>query len=641
MAGLPTLTPGTLFARDFQVIGLLAEGGMGAVYVVEQVSTGKRRALKIMLPQLVEDRRARERFAMEARIGAQIESEHIVEVVGAGVDEATQTPWLAMEMLEGQDLSHLMRIRGRLPPEEAIEMLQQVGEGLGPAHAKGIVHRDLKPENLFIAVSRRRGVPFTLKILDFGIAKLTQESRATASATAAIGSPMWMAPEQTEQTAQLRPSTDVWAIGLIAFYMLTGRYYWRVANEPEVRLTALFTEVLVTPLDPPSVRAAQAGLAHLVPPGFDVWFSRCVARAPDQRFPDASSAIAAIGPGFTYRDPTGPVVPVTIASESRRGIVAPTMPMQAVSRSAPYTPQPAHAPVQAAASAPVSPYTASAPSPYVTSTPYSVQGPSTATGGVARPSGGGTGRTIALVAGLFLLGAGGAAATLGGLMLYERFGDRGGDGTVAGGGGGTTTPELTPAPADAGVAPPEPDAYVPRGQDPTDVLAGVSGATDETDATGDSTPDPTSDPSSRAHRPRAGTRASTETTASSDEGGDDGSGGGYAWSEGALAFNGTYSHSGYRYQMTFNLVRTGSSVSGSIFVVCEGAPADQSSLVGRSAMEWVSGTYASSGALSLTGSRSTDESVWTAGTYRLTLSASGQVSGRSTSDAGSRITGHT
>ena len=269
MAGLPTLTPGTLFARDFQVIGLLAEGGMGAVYVVEQVSTGKRRALKIMLPALVEDRRARERFAMEARIGAQIASEHVVEVVAAGIDEATQTPWLAMELLEGQDVHQLLRVRGRLPVEETIELLQQLGEGLGPAHAKGIVHRDLKPENLFVAVSRRRGVPFTLKILDFGIAKLTQESRSTASATAAIGSPMWMAPEQTEQSAQLRPATDVWAIGLIAFHLLTGRYYWRVANDPEVRLTALFTEVLVTPLDPPSVRAAQAGLSHLLPPGFD------------------------------------------------------------------------------------------------------------------------------------------------------------------------------------------------------------------------------------------------------------------------------------------------------------------------------------------------------------------------------------
>jgi serine/threonine protein kinase len=611
MVGLPTLTPGTVFARDFQVLGLLAEGGMGAVYVVEQVSTGKRRALKIMLPQLVEDRRARERFAMEARIGAQIQSEHIVEVVGAGVDEATQTPWLAMEMLEGEDLSHLMRTRGRLSIDETVEMLQQLGEGLGPAHHKGIVHRDLKPENLFIAISRRRGVPFTLKILDFGIAKLTQESRATASATAAIGSPMWMAPEQTEQTAQLRPGTDVWAIGLIAFYMLTGRYYWRVANEPEVRLTALFTEVLVTPLDPPSVRAAAAGLAHLLPVGFDLWFSRCVAREPTQRFPDASAAVAAIGPGFTYRDPTGPIsLPPT---QSRPAVMSPTIPMQAVSRSTPYTPH-----------GTASPH-ASGASPYATSTPYSVQGPSTTTGAVAPSRSSGVGRTVAMVAGLFLLGAGGAAATLGGLMLYERFGT-----TTAAGHGPVEPPPTHVAlmdVVDAGA--PETDAFVPRGADPVEVAT-------EHPTTDHGTDPPASDV--HAHHTHIATHVSDPTL--DDPGTSDApSEGGYAWSDGApLAFHGTYSHDGYRYAMTFNLQRSGSGASGSIFVVCEAAPPEQTAIVGRSAMEWVSGSYAASGALNLTGSSSTDPSVWETGTYRLTLSSSGTVSGRAVGDGG-RISG--
>jgi hypothetical protein len=114
---------------------------------------------------------------------------------------------------------------------------------------------------------------------------------------------------------------------------------------------------------------------------------------------------------------------------------------------------------------------------------------------------------------------------------------------------------------------------------------------------------------------------------------------GYAWADGApLAFNGTYTHDGYRYAMTFNLQRSGGSVSGTIFVVCETAPADQSALVGRSAMEWVGGSYATSGALSLTGRNSTDTSVWETGTYRLTLASSGTVSGRATGDGG-RITG--
>ncbi len=621
MAGLPTLAPGTVFARDFQVLGLLAEGGMGAVYVVEQLSTGKRRALKIMLPQLVEDQRARERFTMEARIGAQIQSEHIVEVVGAGVDEATQTPWLAMEMLEGEDLAHLMRTRGRLAVDETIEMLEQLAEGLAPAHAKGIVHRDLKPENLFIAISRRRGVPFTLKILDFGIAKLTQESRATASATAAIGSPMWMAPEQTEQSAQLRPGTDVWAIGLIAFFMLTGRYYWRVANDPEVRLTALFTEVLVTPLDPPSVRAAQAGLSHLLPPGFDLWFSRCVAREPSQRFSDAAAAIAAIGPGFTYRDPTGPL-PVVSAYESRGGIAA-TMPMQAVSRSAPYTPAP-HATGQvsgASASRPIHPYAAS--------TPYSVQGPSTATGAVDPPRRSGIGRTVALVFGLFLLGAGGAAATLGALLFYQHYEE---EQQIALAGGGSSLrqdADLVAPAGDAGV--PEVDADVPRGEDP-DVVA----ITETHEHTADPTPPVTE---THVHH-HIGTHVGPEPTTVTEHVDPPPPQDGFAWADGtAEAFNGTYSHDGFRYAMTFTLRRAGGSVNGTIFVVCEAAPPEEQSIIGRSAMEWVNGTYADSGALTLTGSNTTDTSVWTTGTYRLRINASGAVSGTATD--GGRITGHT
>ena len=100
-------------------------------------------------------------------------------------DKSRSSGWI---LLEGRDLSAMVRERGPLPPAEVYEILQQLGDGLGAAHARGIVHRDLKPENLFIAISRRRGVPFTLKMLDFGIAKLTQESRATASSTAAVGS---------------------------------------------------------------------------------------------------------------------------------------------------------------------------------------------------------------------------------------------------------------------------------------------------------------------------------------------------------------------------------------------------------------------------------------------------------------------
>src|SRR5450432_1296253 len=109
---ISTLTPGTVFAGDYRVIQPLSEGGMGAVYVAEQISTGKHRALKLMLPQLVADPSLRRRFEQEARIASLIESEHVVEVVGAGVDAGTGLPWLAMELLNGEDLSKCVRRRG-------------------------------------------------------------------------------------------------------------------------------------------------------------------------------------------------------------------------------------------------------------------------------------------------------------------------------------------------------------------------------------------------------------------------------------------------------------------------------------------------------------------------------------------------
>ncbi len=169
---------------------------MGAVYVAEQESTGKLRALKVMQSGLISAPKNRERFLLEARVGAKISSDHIVEVVAAGVDGASGMPWLAMELLDGEDLAAMGQRRGRLEASEVLEIFEQLCHALGAAHLASVVHRDLKPENIFIGRSRRASVPFTVKVLDFGIAKILQESRTSATSTAVIGSPLWMAPEQ-------------------------------------------------------------------------------------------------------------------------------------------------------------------------------------------------------------------------------------------------------------------------------------------------------------------------------------------------------------------------------------------------------------------------------------------------------------
>ena len=283
------LVPGTIFANDYRVRHALSAGGMGAVYVVDQLSTGKPRALKLMHPQLAKNAELRARFEQEARIGARIPSEHIVEVHAAGVDLGTQQPYLVMELLEGESLAARIA-RSPVDPTNAREILAQICHALIAAHGAGVVHRDLKPENIFLAVPRRMGATLTVKILDFGIAKIVERE---AVATTAIGSPMWLAPEQTERSP-VAPATDVWALGLIVFYMLTGNVFWRNASGPDASVPRLMRELVLDPIPQATARATELGAR--LPPGFDGWFARCVARDMRARYPDAGAAWAALEP---------------------------------------------------------------------------------------------------------------------------------------------------------------------------------------------------------------------------------------------------------------------------------------------------------------------------------------------------------
>lgn len=292
MSRLVQLTAGSVFAGEYRVLRPLAEGGMGAVYEVQQVGTGALRALKIMHPAMVNDEKLRARFVQEARVSALIESDHVVQVVGAGVDAGTGIPWLAMELLKGETLAQFLARRGTLALWEMRDIFSQLCHALAAAHGVGVVHRDLKPENIFLGVARREGVQFTVKVLDFGIAKLIAEAQHTH--TAAIGTPLWMAPEQTEVGASVRPATDVWALGLLAFYCLTGFHFWRVANAERLSAAALLREVVLDSIAVASDRAAEYHRADRIPPGFDGWFARCVVRDIDKRFQSAKEAREAL-----------------------------------------------------------------------------------------------------------------------------------------------------------------------------------------------------------------------------------------------------------------------------------------------------------------------------------------------------------
>ena len=233
----------------------------------------------------------RRRFEQEARAGARIESDYVVNVIAAGVDGPTGMPWIAMELLDGEDLGDHLARTGRMATGETLEVFRMLCHAVAAAHDAGIVHRDLKPENVFLAKARRPGEAFTLKVLDFGIARAAADVRATG--TAALGTPLWMAPEQTARGPRITPATDVWALGLIAFYLLTGSWYWRTAHLDSPSITEFLRELTLEPLDPASVRAADLGLGVL-PAGFDEWFAKCVVRETSSRFADARAAFRAL-----------------------------------------------------------------------------------------------------------------------------------------------------------------------------------------------------------------------------------------------------------------------------------------------------------------------------------------------------------
>ncbi len=285
------LTPGTVVAGDFRIERALSEGGMGAVYVAEQISTGSMRALKVIRTELLHQQKLRQRFEQEAKVTSKIASDHVVSVVAAGIDPTLQLPWIAMELLQGQTLADVVRDRGPLPPSGALGILSQLAHAMDAAHRVGVVHRDLKPENIFLAESRRSGTPYFVKVLDFGIARVIRE--AQVSHTDSLGTPLWMAPEQAGNGEAVGPKTDIWALGLIVFFLLTGKPYWLSAREDGTALS-IVKEVCLNPLEKASVRATALGTGVVLTSGFDEWFAGCVAREPADRFATAGAALVGL-----------------------------------------------------------------------------------------------------------------------------------------------------------------------------------------------------------------------------------------------------------------------------------------------------------------------------------------------------------
>lgn len=286
------LSPGKIFHGHYEVVRCLSTGAMGAIYEVIDNKTHRRRALKLMLPQIVADEDMRERFKLEATVTAHIESEHIVETFDADVDAETGAPFLVMELLRGNDLADVLTQRTRLAAPEVVQILAQAARALDKTHAAGIVHRDLKPENLFI--TRRDDGSIRVKILDFGIAKVVaaSEGQQKKQQTINLGTPPYMSPEQILGDATIDHRADLYAIGHIAYALLVGEPYWLEESRNGDTLYRLLLRMVDGVKEPATERAKRYDVA--LPAAFDAWFFRATAKNPGDRFNRASELVVSL-----------------------------------------------------------------------------------------------------------------------------------------------------------------------------------------------------------------------------------------------------------------------------------------------------------------------------------------------------------
>jgi serine/threonine protein kinase len=241
--------PGDVLAGKYRIERILGRGGMGVVVAAHHLQLDEKVALKFLLPEALHSPEAVGRFVREARAAVKIKSEHVARVVDVGQLE-NGAPYIVMEYLDGGDLADWLQHRGALPIGQAVDFILQTCEAIADAHALGIVHRDLKPANLFCI--RRSDGQLSIKVLDFGISKVTTAGAPGHDMTrtsALMGSPFYMSPEQMQLSKGVDSRTDIWALGIILFELVTGRTPFvaqavtelaiKVVNEPPASLRAL------------------------------------------------------------------------------------------------------------------------------------------------------------------------------------------------------------------------------------------------------------------------------------------------------------------------------------------------------------------------------------------------------------------
>jgi eukaryotic-like serine/threonine-protein kinase len=276
---------GEVLAGKFQIERVLGAGGMGVVVAARHMHLDERVAIKYLQPEALSEPGLVQRFLREGRAAAKIKSEHVARVYDVGTFE-TGAPYLVMEYLEGSDLSAMLKQRGPLPLDLAVEYMLQACEAIAEAHVAGIVHRDLKPSNLFLT-SRADGSA-VVKVIDFGISKVTTGADAGMDITKTAemrGSLLFMPPEQMSRPRDADPRSDIWAIGVSLYNLITGTFPFWAETMPQ-----LCAKVFHEEPDPPRVHRAG------IPEGLEGAILRCLRRNVSQRFASVADLAAALAP---------------------------------------------------------------------------------------------------------------------------------------------------------------------------------------------------------------------------------------------------------------------------------------------------------------------------------------------------------